>query len=110
MEDVFASVAKFLLTLDKAYEEVEREKILSKKRAARENRNARRAEAAKSGDGLFAAFSKAQEGNAKEIVQRVRTRQARQSVMVTSRPPAPPKPPTSVIQRLSGGNLGGIRE
>lgn len=115
VEDVLESVAKFMGQLQAAYEENKKEKILSKKRADRENRSALKSQTAKSGEGLFAAFSKDQEGNAKEIVERVRTRQARQSVMVTNRPPAPPKPPSSMQLRFSGGrinsgSLGGIAE
>eukprot|EP00945_MAST-04E_sp_MAST-4E-sp1_P008617 g8617.t1 len=70
VEDVLESVAKFMGQLQAAYEENKKEKILSKKRADRENRSALKSQTAKSGEGLFAAFSKDQEGNAKEIVER----------------------------------------
>jgi hypothetical protein len=125
-EEVIVCISNFIDCLRDGYEENKREKLLLEKQAAREKRSVMKKQLPpKSGEGLFAAFSKDQkQGNAKDIVDRVRNRQARQSVMLTNarnrqarqsvmltnRPPAPPKPPPGMSQRFSGGSLGSLVE
>ena len=100
----------------------QREVELAAKRSARANRaDVKRAPAAAGGksDGLFAAFSKdQQDGDAKDIVKRIRNKQKRirQSVKVSMAPPKPRSKSGDTSQRVSNPQMlsllqgGGIQE
>ena len=121
-EEVCIKIFGFLKNLKDAERDNQREVELAAKRSARANRvgvkNAPAPAGGKS-DGLFAAFSKdQQDGDAKDIVERIRSKQkrVRQSVKVSMAPPKPRKKSGDSSQRVSNPQMlsllqgGGIQE
>ena len=99
-EEVCNKIFGFLKNLKDADRDNQREVELAAKRSTRANRVGDKNAPARAGgksDGLFAAFSKdQQDGDAKDIVERIRSKQkrVRQSVKVSM---APPKPRNKVV-------------
>ena len=121
-EEVCNKIFGFLNNLKAADRDNQREVELAAKRSARANRvDVKNAPAPAGGksDGLFAAFSKdQQDGDAKDIVERIRSKQkrVRQSVKVSMAPPKPRKKSGDSSQRVSNPQMlsllqgGGIQE
>ena len=109
-EELLMKLSKFIELLKGADRDNERELEIAAKRSERANRmGAKKVNKAGGGkgDGLFAAFSKDQQGDAKEIVQRIRNKQrlVRQSVKITKAPPKPRNNSGDMQQRVSNPRM-----